>query len=212
MVDFVTSSLDQMVLALRASDGVVVDWSNWIAKQRETLLPEMIGVALFVATSWREVLSLQPLYQRMFSDDPLPAWRQGGVTDAIIESARPVIFFNILFLLYTLVQFPLTLGPPSDAEFWADLIIQITLLGLLLGSYGNVRSALRQRAKTEARAERVTNWLADKFDGMRVSFARLRRKAVLIFLASFSLVAAQMSPTLLRGFADVLLVLKAWAS
>lgn len=208
-IDFVTASLDQLIVAVRSGDSVVQDWSSWIAEQRKTIFPELFGFGLFVATSWREILSLSPLYERMFSENPLPAWRQGGVTDVIIESARPVIFFNILFLSYTLAQFPLTLGASNDLEFWADLLIQITLLGVILATYGEVRSALRARAKTEASADRVANWLAQKFDGMHVSFARLRRKAILIFLASISLALAQMSPALSRGLVSVLEALKA---
>jgi len=190
----VTTSFGYLIEALRANKDTFRDWSARAEEYRSWYLTDLVGFAFFVVLTYPEIVGLKNLYARMFSAYPLPAWRQGGVTNEHIETSRHAIFFYILFVLYQLVQFAFTLGASNEVERFVDFLIQLVLLGVILGDYESVRQALWKRHTDGSKRGRVADWLKMKFEDMNISFTGLRRKVIFIFLASFALVLIRNLP------------------
>lgn len=205
-MESVTSILEQLSLFLSASEGSLRRLATSVSDARATLAPEITGVVLFVIFNFSEIKNARSLYLRLISDNPIPKWRAGGVTDEIIERARVVIFLVLLYLFYTVVQMPLTFGPTDvlSVAFLGDVVIQLFLLCAIFWRYAGVKNALRVRAKTAAKAERASTWLEEKFDGMNISLAKMRRQVARIFFVSFFLVVVQLGPELSAGARRIL--------
>jgi hypothetical protein len=196
LLESIVSMLDQLNLLLSSSDDALRDVKQKVSSFRATVYPELLGAVLFVIFNFSSLKNVPQLYGKLVSEDPIPKWRAGGVTDELIEQARFVIFLVLLYLFYTVVQVPLTFGPTevNSLTFLGDAAIQVLLLGTIVLRYRAIRNALRRKAKTENKAERASTWLKTKFDGMNISLSKMRNQAARIFLVSFSLVLIQMGP------------------
>jgi hypothetical protein len=196
LLESIVSMLDQLNLFLSSSDDALRDVKQKVSSFRATVYPELLGAVLFVIFNFSSLKNVPQLYGKLVSEDPIPKWRAGRVTDELIEQARFVIFLVLLYLFYTVVQIPLTFGPTevNSVTFLGDAAIQLLLIGTIVLRYRAIRNALRRKAKTENQAERASTWLKSKFDGMNISLSKMRNQAARIFLASFSLVLMQMGP------------------
>jgi hypothetical protein len=196
LLESMVSMLDQLNLFLSSSDDALRDVKQKVSTFRATVYPELLGAVLFVIFNFSSLKNVPQLYGKLVSEDPIPKWRAGRVTDELIEQARFVIFLVLLYLFYTVVQIPLTFGPTevNSVTFLGDAAIQLLLIGTIVLRYRAIRNALRRKAKTENQAERASTWLKSKFDGMNISLSKMRNQAARIFLVSFSLVLMQMGP------------------
>ena len=97
------------------------------------------------------------------------------------------MFFYLLFLLYQIVQFPLTLGHDKGIPFYADLVIQTSLLVTIIWTFHRLRRGLHIRWREDvARQAKMDHWLSAKLDGMNVRWRDIRKLAVGVFIAGFA--------------------------
>jgi hypothetical protein len=121
----------------------------------------------------------------MMEQAPLPS--DGKVTDDDYRQARKVLFFYLLFLLYQIVQFPLTLGHDKGVPFYADLIIQTGLLVAIVWTYRDLKRGLRARLSGDpAQQEKLDEWLSEKLEGMNIRWRDISKLALGVFVAGFT--------------------------
>src|SRR5262249_32016267 len=106
--DYVVPVLDYLIALVHANEELLRRFSTLVLDSRP--YTDVAAIAVFLLFTWRDVWNAQDAYRRLFSEQPLPAWRAGGVRDEHIELIRQALFFYILFLFYVFVRFPLTLG------------------------------------------------------------------------------------------------------
>ncbi len=190
---------EQVVQAARASDFVRHNW--------------YFGIGAFVVyaliTLPRDGGAIVGFFNQMMKKAPLPAYRKGGVTDIDIEKTRKVLFFYCLYLLYQVIQFPLTVGQDNQITFYADAAIQVILLGALFGSFGDLKLNFLDAWKGEAdldrkaKAQKMKNWLDTKLSGMNVRWRDMRGYALSVFAVNFLPWALFHAPGALDGMARV---------
>jgi hypothetical protein len=71
-----------------------------------------------------------------------------------------VLFFYLLFLLYQIVQFPLTWGRDNAVQFYSDLGFQFVLLCGVVATFRSLKRGVAERlAGDPAARERMRAWL-----------------------------------------------------
>ena len=160
--------------------------SDYSERARENWVVGLFGFAVFLfLTLPRNVGGARAFYSQMMEQAPLPA--DSKVTDDDFRQARKVLFFYLLFLLYQIVQFPLTLGHDKGVPFYADLIIQISLLIAIVWTYRDLKRGLRARLSGDpAQQEKLDDWLNEKLEGMNVRWRDITKLAVGVFVAGFT--------------------------
>ena len=146
----------------------------------------------------RNAKAVRSFFNQIMSKYPLEAFRKGRVHDEDIAQARKLLFFYCLFLIYQVIQMPLTLGADGVLPFMADLVFQVLLLGFLFSAYRQLRRSMRLRWKDdEDRRQKMTEWLNSKLEGMNVRIHEMRKLALSVFAVSFGPVAIEKPPSLI---------------
>ncbi|MGA7711854.1 MAG: hypothetical protein WCA81_08130 [Rhizomicrobium sp.] len=160
--------------------------SDYSERARQNWVVGLIGFAIFLfLTLPRNVGGARAFYNQMMEQAPLPP--DSKVTDDDYRQARKVLFFYLLFLLYQIVQFPLTLGHDKGVPFYADLIIQTALLISVVWAYRDLKRGLRARLSSDpAQKEKLDDWLNEKLDGMNIRWRDISKLAVGVFIAGFT--------------------------
>lgn len=118
--------------------------------------------------------------RRVVSSVPL------GVNDKNIMQARKILFFFCLFLIYRIIQFPLTSGNNSELAFVSDFFFQSIILTLLVLEYRSLKQALERRWEGDPdKREYMQQWLNEKLDGMNIRWRDMRKLAIGVLLAGF---------------------------
>jgi hypothetical protein len=150
--------------------------SNWIAG----LVAFAIFVLLTVPASAR---GIGAFYRQMMETAPLAE----SVTEDNNRQARKVLFFYLLFLLYQLIEYPLTLGHSKGIPFFADLLIQTCLVIAVAWSYHGLKRGMHRQWKDDpARQQKTDHWLGQRLDGMRIRWRDIRGLAVVVFVVEFA--------------------------
>lgn len=169
----------------RADVKRVSEVSQQIRNERFVPISGFAFFLIFLAP--RKVANIRLFFNQMMEKHPLPAYRQGGVTDDEIAQARKVLFFFCLYFVYQIVQFPLTIKNHDGIAFFADLIFQVVIVGFLLSGYFRLQHLMSERWENDAeRHEAMMKWLNTKLEGMQIKWGELRRITVGIFFVSFS--------------------------
>ncbi len=165
---------------------VVATVSDYSERARQNWLVGLFGFAVFLfLTLPRNLDGARAFYSQMMEQAPLPS--DGKVTDDDYRQARKVLFFYLLFLLYQIVQFPLTLGHDKGVPFYADLIIQIGLLVAIVWTYRDLKRGLRARLSGDpAQQEKLDEWLSEKLEGMNIRWRDISKLALGVFVAGFT--------------------------
>lgn len=160
--------------------------SDYSERARQNWVVGLIGFAVFLfLTLPRNVGGARAFYSQMMEQAPLPP--DSKVTDDDYRQARRVLFFYLLFLLYQIVQFPLTLGHDRGVPFYADLIIQTALLVAIVWAYRDLKRGLRARLSGDpAQQEKLDEWLDEKLEGMNIRWRDISKLAVGVFVAGFT--------------------------
>ena len=160
--------------------------SDYSQQARENWVVGLFGFAVFLfLTLPRNLGGARAFYSQMMEQAPLPA--DSKVTDDDYRQARKVLFFYLLFLLYQIVQFPLTLGHDKGVPFYADLIIQTGLLIAIVWTYRELKRGLRARLSGDpAPQEKLDEWLNEKLEGMNIRWRDISKLAVGVFIAGFT--------------------------
>jgi len=163
--------------------------SDYSERARRNRLVGLAGFAVFVLlTLPKNARGVRAFYRQMMETQPLSG--EDRVTDANNRQARKLLFFYLLFLLYQIVQFPLTLGRDNLVQFSADLAIQTTLLILVIWAFHRLKLGMHDQWRNDpARQEKMDRWLSEKLDGMNIRWRDIRKLAVGVFIAGFTPVA-----------------------
>ena len=179
----------------------VVSGANALELLRHSAIAGALAVTAFVLlTVPRNMRSLTAFFDQFMRKDPLPAYRAGGVTDADIARTRRVIFFYFLYMAYQLVQFPFTHWSEGPIPLYADALIQVALLVLLIRSFGNLKADFRSKWRQSAAAmnedheKRMSAWLNAKLDGMNVRWRDIRALCLSVFAVNFGPLALTNAP------------------
>jgi hypothetical protein len=174
--------------------------SDYSERTRHNWLVGLFAFAVFVLLTLPKNLGgVRAFYRQMMEHSPLSA--EAGVTDDDNRQARKVLFFYLLFLLYQLIEFPLTLGHDRGIPFYTDLIVQTGLLIAVVWTFHRLKRGLHNRWRGDsARQEKMDHWLGEKLDGMNVRWRDIRKLAVGVFIAGFTPAALSH----LTGWLDVL--------
>ncbi len=208
----IVETFDYLIDAVRSSETTLRQVASVATEWRGLSFVEFAGIGFFLAFMRRELANAFTLYELVFSNTPLKAWRQGGIKNEHIEHVRRAIFFYLLFLFYLAVQFPLTFGPSNSLETAADLTIQLALLFAVLSRVSIVKKSLDARHQAdEERRKDVREWLDNSLGKMGIKFNSLRWKAAAVFFTSVSLLVAQASPALAQGIIELLELLRGLA-
>jgi len=163
--------------------------SDYSERARRNWLVGLAGFAVFVLlTLPKNARGVRAFYRQMMETQPLSG--EDRVTDANNRQARKLLFFYLLFLLYQIVQFPLTLGRDNLVQFSADLAIQATLLLMVIWAFHGLKKGMHEQWRNDpARQEKMDRWLGEKLDGMNIRWRDIRKLAVGVFVAGFAPVA-----------------------
>jgi hypothetical protein len=174
---------DETYRGYRQQFATVSDYSQ---RARANWMVGLFGFAVFVLlTVPKNSRGVRAFYRQMMERSPLSA--EDGVTDDDNRQARKVLFFYLLFLLYQLVEFPLTLGHDNRVQFFTDLAIQTGLLLAVVWAFHRLKRGLHNRWRGDpARQEQMDRWLGAKLDGMNIRWRDISKLAVGVFIAGFT--------------------------
>ncbi|MDE2133277.1 MAG: hypothetical protein KGM97_01315 [Alphaproteobacteria bacterium] len=160
--------------------------SEYSERMRENWLLGAFGFAVFVLlTVPKNARGVRAFYRQMMERSPLSA--ETDATDDDNRQARKVLFFYLLFLLYQLVEFPLTIGHDKGIPFYADLIFQTSLLLAVVWAFHGLQRGLRQRWRSDPGGrEKMDRWLDEKLEGINIRWRNIRKLAVGVFVAGFA--------------------------
>ena len=160
--------------------------SDYSQRARENWIVGLFGFAVFVLlTVPKNARGVRAFYRQMMERDPLSS--EEGVSDDDNRRARKVLFFYLLFLLYQLIEFPLTLGHDKGIPFYADLIFQAGLLIAVVAAFHGLKRSLHERWKADAaRQEKMDRWLSSRLDGLNIRWRDISKLAVGVFVAGFT--------------------------
>lgn len=190
----------QSYRAHRASFETAAKYSE--STRRNRLLA--FGAILLFAflTLPKSIRSVRAFYRQMIATSPLPDFPDGSIGAGTVQQARAVLFFYLLFLLYQIVAFPLTLGRDNIIQFSADLLFQSAILVALIRSFYVLKRDLRaQWADDPARREKMDLWLNEKLEGLNIRWRNIRWLALGVFAAGFAPVTVAHLPNWLDAFA-----------
>ena len=182
--------------------------SDYSDRARRNWMVGLFGFAVFVLlTLPKNTRGVRAFYRQMMEHSPLSA--EGDATDDDNRQARKVLFFYLLFLLYQLVQFPLTLGHDNPIQFFTDFAIQLGLLLAVVWTFHRLKRGLHKRWQGDAaRREKMDRWLDAKLEGINIRWRDISKLAVGVFIIGFAPVAlAHLTGWLdaLSGFAQRLI-------
>lgn len=124
-------------------------------------------------------------YRQLVGTKPLPP--EAGDEEESNRRARQVLFFYLLFLLYQIVQFPLTWGRDNTVQFTSDLIFQFVLMtGVIATYFGLRRSMARQWTGDPDCRRKMSVALSKKVEGIAVRWRDMPRLAALMFVGGFT--------------------------
>ena len=163
--------------------------SDYSERTRRNWLVGLAGFAVFVLlTLPKNARGVRAFYRQMMETQPLSG--EDRVTAANDRQARKLLFFYLLFLLYQIVQYPLTFGRDNLVQFSADLAIQTALLLMVVWAFHRLKLGMRDQWRNDPeRQEKMDRWLNEKLDGMNVRWRDIRKLAVGVFIAGFAPVA-----------------------
>jgi hypothetical protein len=178
--------------------------SGYSRQVRTNRIVAVVGFLAFVLlTLPKNARGARGFYRQMMEKAPLPAVE--GITDDDNRRARQVLFFYLLFLLYQIVQFPLTWGRDNTVQFASDLVIQFVLLVAVGWAYHRLKRGLTDRWKPDpARGEKMDAWAGHRLEGLNIRWRDVRKMAVGVFVAGFA-------PALLSRATDALDMLSAYS-
>lgn len=173
--------------------------SDYSERARRNWIVELFGFAVFVLlTLPKNARGGRAFYRQMMERSPLSA--EAGATDDDNRQARKVLFFYLLFLLYQIVQFPLTFGRDNLIQFYSDLAIQTGLLLAVMWTFHRLKRGLHERWRGDpARQDKMDSWLNVKLEGINIRWRDIRKLAVGVFVAGFAPAALSHLP----GWLDV---------
>jgi len=166
--------------------------SDYSARVRTNRIVAVAGFLVFVLlTLPRNARGVKAFYRQMMETSPLPS--DSGASDENNRRARRLLFFYLLFLLYQIVQFPLTWGRDNGVQFVSDLAIQAFLLVAVAWSYTVLKRGVFDQWKGDP--ARGRQMLRGRLDGIAIRWRDIRMMAAGIFVAGFT-------PALLSRLAD----------
>ena len=157
--------------------------SDYSARVRTNRIVAVLGFLTFVLlTLPKNSRGAAAFYRQMMATSPLPP--DSGATDDNNRRARRVLFFYLLFLLYQLVQFPLTWGRYNQVQFVSDLVIQAFLLIAVAWAYHSLKRGIRDQWGDDPSRREMT--LGHKLDGINIRWRDIRVMAVGVFIVGFT--------------------------
>jgi hypothetical protein len=157
--------------------------SDYSARVRTSRIVAVIGFLAFVLlTLPKNARGAGAFYRQMMETSPLPA--DSSASDDNNRRARRLLFFYLLFLLYQLVQFPLTWGRDNQVQFVSDLAIQVFLLVAVAWSYHVLKCGIGEQWKDDP--VRGRKMLGGRLDGINIRWRDIRRMAIGVFVAGFT--------------------------
>jgi len=163
-----------------------VEVSDYSERARRNWIVGLFGFAAFVLlTLPKNTKSVGAFYRQMMQASPLSG--EDRVTAANDRQARKVLFFYLLFLLYQIVQYPLTFGSDNLVQFLADLAIQTALLLMVVWAFHRLKLGMRDQWRNDPdRQEKMDHWLGAKLEGMNIRWRDIRKLAVGVFIVGFT--------------------------
>jgi len=199
----VATGLKTVAKSYRAHRDGFVTVSKYSEETRRNRLLALGGILIFAfLTLPKSIRGVRAFYRQMIATSPLPDFPDGSIGDSNVQQARAVLFFYLLFLLYQIVAFPLTLGRDNIVQFSADLFFQSAILLALVWSFHVLKRDLRaQWAGDPARREKMDLWLSEKLEGLNIRWRNIRWLALGVFAAGFAPVTFAHLPDWLDAFA-----------
>jgi hypothetical protein len=163
-----------------------VEVSDYSERARRNWIVGLFGFAVFVLlTLPKNTRGVRAFYRQMMEASPLSG--EDRVTAANDRQARELLFFYLLFLLYQIVQYPLTFGRDNLVQFVADLAIQTALLFMVIWAFHRLKLGMRDQWRNDpARREKMDRWLDAKLAGMNIRWGDVRKLAVGVFIVGFT--------------------------
>jgi len=156
--------------------------SDYSQRMRTDRLVATIGFLTFVfLTLPLNTHGAKAFYRQMMQRSPLR--EETGASDDNNRRARRLLFFYLLYLLYQIVQFPLTWGRDNDVQFTSDLVIQTVLVVAVAASYTVLKRGLLEEWRDPGRRSQA---LAGRIEGINLRWRNIRRLAVGIWIAGFA--------------------------
>ncbi|MGD0145007.1 MAG: hypothetical protein ABSC92_17785 [Rhizomicrobium sp.] len=198
----VASSLRTFDRSYRAHRDNFVAVSKYSEATRRNRLLALAGILLFAfLTLPRNARGVRAFYRQMIASSPLPDFPDGSIDPVNVQQARAVLFFYLLFLLYQIVAFPLTLGRDNIIQFSADLFFQSAILIALIWSFHVLKRDLRAQWRDDpARREKMDLWLNEKLEGMNIRWRDISKLALGVFAVGFAPVTLAHLPDWLDAF------------
>jgi hypothetical protein len=199
----VAAGLKSFDNSYRAHRERFVTVSKYSEAARRNRLLALAGILVFAfLTLPKNVRGVRAFYRQMIATSPLPDFPDGSIAAANVQQARAVLFFYLLFLLYQLIAFPLTLGRDNIIQFSADLFFQATILLALVWTFHVLKRDLRAQWRDDPeRREKMDLWLNEKLAGMNIRWRDIRWLALGVFAAGFAPVSLAHLPDWLDAFA-----------
>ena len=173
----------------------VVRVSGYSQRARTNRVVAVICFLMFAfVTLPKNSRDVRAFYYQLVATRPLPA--EAGEDDENNRRARQVLFFYLLFLLYQVVQFPLTWGRDNAVQFYSDLVFQFLLLtGVVVTFWQLKRGVAEHFAGVPGASGYMEGWLETKLEGLTVRWRDMSRLALLMFVGGFT-------PALLANLPD----------
>jgi len=199
----VATGLSTVAKSYRAHRGSFISVSQYSEETRRNRLLALGGILIFAfLTLPKSIRGVRAFYRQMIATSPLPDFPDGSIGERSVQQARAVLFFYLLFLLYQIVAFPLTLGRDNIIQFSADLFFQSAILLALIWSFHVLKRDLRaQWADDPARRDKMELWLNEKLEGLNIRWRNIRWLALGVFAAGFAPVTVAHLPNWLDAFA-----------
>jgi hypothetical protein len=199
----VAAGLKTVANSYRAHRNGFETVSKYSEDTRRNRLLALAGILIFAfLTLPKSIRGVRAFYRQMIATSPLPDFPDGSIGAGSLQQARAVLFFYLLFLLYQIVAFPLTLGRDNIIQFSADLFFQSAILFALVWSFHVLKRDLRaQWADDPARRDKLELWLNEKLEGLNIRWRNIRWLALGVFAAGFAPVTLSHLPQWLDVFA-----------
>ncbi len=164
----------------------VVRVSGYSQRARTNRVVAAICFLMFaLVTLPKNSRDVRAFYYQLVATRPLPA--EAGEDDENNRRARQVLFFYLLFLLYQVVQFPLTWGRDNAVQFYSDLVFQFLLLTGVVVTFWQLKRGVAEHFADDPGAPiRMEGWLGTKLEGLTVRWRDVSRLALLMFVGGFT--------------------------